>query len=345
MNRTVYFDYLRVFASICIMIVHVAAYPWYYVDINSNTWLVLEVYKCINRAPVLLFIMISGALFLGREIPVRKMYSKYILRMVIAFIFWDIVYAVITYWDKGISGIIFKLFNSNYHLWFLLAIIGLYMLTPFLRLIAENEKILRYFLILALIFAFIIPNCFSLIESFGNETMVKYADMLGGHIYDMHVEAVIGYPFYFLAGYYIHTHELGKISRRIIYVLGICGVIFGVVLNVYYSRSTGVLQDSFHNVFMTHEMVEAIALFTFFRYNVKGTPKLDGIVYKISACGFGAYLMHDLVILGLEKFLGLNAISFPSIIAVPVLGVLTFAVSSALAWVLGRIPFVKKYLV
>ena len=58
--------------------------------------------------------MISGALFLSRDISARKMYSKYILRIVLAFVFWSFIYAVIT--GDGIEGKIGALVKGHYHL-------------------------------------------------------------------------------------------------------------------------------------------------------------------------------------------------------------------------------------
>ena len=334
-GRTAYFDYLRSFASLCIMIVHVAAYKWYYTDVHTISWSVLNIYKGINRPPVLLFIMISGALFLGRDIPVKTLYKKYVLRMCTAFIVWDVIYALVTSWNLGISGILFKLVNSNYHLWFLLALIGLYICIPLLRLIARDVRILKYFLNLSFLFAFLIPQMLQIASAFGGDTVSKYAGIIGGHIYNIRLDVILGYPFYFLAGYYLHNFEAledvlvsepskVKISRRLLYVLGICGIISGILINNLYALKTGMPQDLFHNCFTLHEMFEALAIFVFFKHNIKKDPRTGNIVYKISACGFGAYLIHDLVILGIDHFLGLNAMTFDPVIAVPVIGIMTF---------------------
>ena len=93
-DRTVYFDYLRVFAAFAVIIIHTAAQNWYSVDVNSFEWQVLNFYDAIVRWGVPVFVMISGSLFLGKEIPLKKIYAKYILRMAISFIVWSVVYTV-----------------------------------------------------------------------------------------------------------------------------------------------------------------------------------------------------------------------------------------------------------
>ena len=65
------------FAYFCTKLV----YDW----CNSLEWKVFNFFESIVRWSVPIFVMISGSLFLGREIPLRKMYSKYIFRMVIFF--------------------------------------------------------------------------------------------------------------------------------------------------------------------------------------------------------------------------------------------------------------------
>lgn len=93
-DRVVYFDYLRVFATFAVMILHISAQNWYTTDVNGFEWQVFNFYDSIVRWGVPIFVMISGSLFLDREIPLRKMYSKYIFRMAISFFVWSVIYAI-----------------------------------------------------------------------------------------------------------------------------------------------------------------------------------------------------------------------------------------------------------
>lgn len=344
-NRTAYYDYLRLFAIFAITMVHVAAYCWYYMDVNLPEWFILTGYKCFNRPPVLLFIMISGALFMGREIPVKVLYKKYILRLVIAFIFWNLVYALVLGVQRGISGVIYEFFKVNYHFWFLLVIIGLYICIPLLKLIVKSEKITRYFLVVSFVFAFLIPEIIAVINGFGGETLVKYTGIVGGHIYDMNLNMFIGYPFFFVAGYYLSHTEISRKVRIVIYILGILGAAAGIILTTCHSRMTGDASDLFCNCFMVHEMLEAVAIFVFFKYNINKVGKVGAFLGRISKFTFGSYLVHDLIIRLMFDVLGLSALSFAPIIAVPVLALITQIIGMAFAALLSKIPFVNKYLV
>ncbi len=56
--------------------------------------------------------------------------------------------------------------NGHYHMWFLFMIVGLYLIVPFLlRPIVRDEKLLRYFLLLTLIFTFLLPQIASAVVS------------------------------------------------------------------------------------------------------------------------------------------------------------------------------------
>lgn len=344
-ERTPYLDHLKVFEYFMLMIIHTASYQWYLADINSASWLVLNFYKCVTRPCVLVFFMISGALILGKDIPVRTIYRKYVLKYAICFIVWDIIYAVITYWKDGIGGIVFKLFNSNYHLWYLLAMIGIFICFPLIRLIVQNKKTMYYFMILSFIFAFLLPTVFKVCSAFAAPGFKHYADMLLGHFYDMHMEVVLGYPFFFMAGYYIHTNDLNKAFRRVLYGLGIVSLIMGPLINAVYVRMIKMPADTFTEPFMLHEMFIAVSVFTFFKYNVKGKPSLNRISCLISGWGLGIYMVHDLVILGLNRFLGLNAMTFNPLFAVPVVALIALAICTAISALLNKIPWVNRYLV
>ena len=79
----------------------------------------------------------SMYLKLSKQVKIRKIYSKYILRMVIAFLTWSIFYALMTpeYFENGmLYGIkthIDAMVSGHYHMWFVLMIIGIYMCIPF----------------------------------------------------------------------------------------------------------------------------------------------------------------------------------------------------------------------
>ena len=72
-ERNTAYDYLRVLASFGVIILHIAAKKFLSLSVYSNEWQVLNFYDSIVRWTVPVFVMISGALFLNRDIPIRKL--------------------------------------------------------------------------------------------------------------------------------------------------------------------------------------------------------------------------------------------------------------------------------
>ena len=75
-QRTIYFDYLRVLATFAVMILHISAQNWGACDVQSFDWQVFNFFDSIVRWSVPIFVMISGALFLNRDIPLKKIYTS-----------------------------------------------------------------------------------------------------------------------------------------------------------------------------------------------------------------------------------------------------------------------------
>ena len=99
------------------MVLHVAAREWHDTDIRTAEWAAMNFYDSIVRWAVPVFTMISGALFLSKDIPVRKIYSKYIFRIFTAFLFWSLLYAVHGYIkDRDIMKAAGHFLKGHYHL-------------------------------------------------------------------------------------------------------------------------------------------------------------------------------------------------------------------------------------
>ena len=123
-DRKIYLDFLRVFATFAVMILHISAQNWYSTDVNGFEWQVFNFFDSIVRWGAPVFVMISGSLFLNRETPLRIIYSKYIRRMITAFIFWSAIY--VFFQDGPIMSRVKALVQGHYHMWFILMIVGIY---------------------------------------------------------------------------------------------------------------------------------------------------------------------------------------------------------------------------
>lgn len=354
MKRKVYCDYLRLVATFAVVFIHVAASNWSNVDVNGIQWQVFNIYDSLVRWGVPIFVMISGALFLNRDVPIKNIYSKYVLRMVIAFVSWSLFYAILTT-DTFQHGLINSLkshigtlVTGHYHMWFVLMIIGLYMCIPFMKKIISDETVMKYFLKLSFIFAFLIPWVLKIVNDFvgSNNSMIqKMVTTIDSNLMNMGMSMVLGYSFYFILGYYLDRIEIKKDVRVMIYVAGILGFIFTVVADAGMSIKTQVANSNYYGNFEVNVLLEVIAVHTLFKYHTFQNEKVNQFVVVLSKFGFGAYLIHTFIIESMAAILHFDTLSMNAWISVPLISIIVFGVSMGISAVLNHIPVIKKYCV
>lgn len=89
MKRRSQFDALRIAACCMVVMIHVSFSKWDAAPVRSLHFTVCNLFdSMVSPAAVPLFVMLSGALFLGREElpPVRVLLKKYVLRLVVLYL-------------------------------------------------------------------------------------------------------------------------------------------------------------------------------------------------------------------------------------------------------------------
>ena len=340
-KRIDYFDYLRVFALFWVIVRHAAAQNWYDIDVSSAAWRCFNVYCSLTQWPVPVFVMISGALFLGKDLPVRRIYSRHVLRMAAAFCFWSAVYAAVSVLESGSAGLLTTLILGPYHLWFLFMIAGLYMCLPLLRPIAADDGRSRYFLLLALVFAIVLPTLEILVRDFGGEALIGRFGAVMMNVGQMRMYPVLGYGGYFILGFCLTRIDLSRRQRIAIYLLGILGALATIRLDLSVALRTQQPCDNYYGQFTVSGLFETLAVFTFFRYaKLRPFP----LVRRLSDLTFGAYLVHLLILEHTKLLFGLSTLSFFPPLAVLAVSALVFILSYAISAALHRIPAVGKYI-
>lgn len=345
-QRVVYFDILRILAISFVMVLHVSSANWYQIDINSFEWRMMNLYDSISRWSVPVLVMISGALFLSRDITIKKFYKNYILRIVLAFIAWSFAYSF--YFDmiggKGFYSFVTSFLQGPYHMWFLFMIVGLYMITPFLKKIVSDKRLTKYFLALAVIFAIIVPEAINILKVFSSH----YGDLVAAVVHSAHLKFVLGYTVYYILGFLLSNITLSKKLKVCIYIFGIIGFISTALLTETVSKRLNTKIDFFYDNFTVNVFFEAVFVFVF----VKGimekhrfSEKTVMLISALSKYSFGAYLVHVLIITLLGELFNLHSLSFNSAFSIPFVSVIVFIISFAISAILNHVPIVKKYLV
>ena len=138
-KRETELDILRLLAMLAVIWVHVGGMETGSLptaDPNCQ-WLIFL--KSVMTWEIPVYVMISGRFFLDpdREMPVSKI-LRAVERLVLAFVVWNVVYQIWyigrnTYTGLNWKGIASQALIGPYHFWYLYMIVGLYLITPFLR--------------------------------------------------------------------------------------------------------------------------------------------------------------------------------------------------------------------
>lgn len=354
-ERKAYLDYIRVLATLAVMIIHISAQNWYGVDVNTYQWQVFNFWDSIVRWSVPAFVMISGSIFLSRDIPIKRIYGKYVLRLLIAFSFWSFIYYLFQgnsikesftqlFSDTSFSSLI-SLIQGHYHLWFILMILGLYICIPLYKRIMSDPVTEKYFLIIGFVVTIIFPSLINYFKVSGGERTNNILDAINSNFNQMRILACAGYSYYFALGHYFDKKVFRKRTKQIVYILGIVGFLLTIFLSSLFSVKKQYPIDTFYDPFSINVFLETIFVFLAFKSKKRFSKGICRIIRILSEYSFGAYLVHLLVVEQALRYFGIHTMIFSPYIMVPLMSLGTFFISFGISAILHQIPLLKKYIV
>ncbi|MBC8884460.1 acyltransferase family protein [Flavobacterium piscinae] len=98
--RKHYLDYIRTFALMGVIVIHVSSVEIRKFDINSNHWLIAHFFDSISRVSVPLFFMLSGVFSFKTKVNNKNFIITRLKRLVIPLLFWASIYTI---WNLIIS--------------------------------------------------------------------------------------------------------------------------------------------------------------------------------------------------------------------------------------------------
>lgn len=328
MKRIIYLDYLRVFAIIGVILIHLSA-P-IVIECPQNIFPYFLNY--ISRFAVPVFVMISGVLFLKKNVDIKTLYKKYIFKYLLIIIIFFIINAFLS----KFAHISFPL----YHIWYLFMIIGIYMIYPILKIIILNDKILNYFIILSLGFVFLFPLFFDLLHYLNITKLDYFYNSLNK---DMEMFLPLGFSVYFLLGYKIQNNTL-KHYKKFVCIIGIFVFIIGLYLTYIFSLKN----HKYFGYFLGYNnlliFLYTIAVFCFFKYS-EIFNKENKIINFLSKYTFSIYLFHLIFISLTNKIFQVFIIDNTKNIVIILQLVLVFLLSLIFSIIIKKIPIINKYFV
>ncbi|SMG29301.1 acyltransferase [Paenibacillus aquistagni] len=305
-NRIIYIDLLRVLSIVAVVILHITADLLTRTnDFDSASWWVNNILNSIARFAVPVFFMISGAMILRVKITsYREFYLKRVLPLVIPLVSWSLIYALYNQYVvlKSNIGVLefLKVFGYNLlvdrnyvHLWFLYAIIAIYMTVPLVSKMVKacEEKDIRYFLIMWFI------------VSIGYRFVTDTVFQLTGNYFYMpilNIPFFTGYLGYFVLGYYLYNYEISLKARNLFFNLGIISFFLTPIATYFVSMQDGVLDEMFYGNYSLTTFFMAIGLFLYFQekephFQSAINYKVKKMIGSVSKASFSIYLIHLLV--------------------------------------------------
>lgn len=301
------------------------------------------------RWGVPVFVMISGALFLDskKKLSIKRLYAKNILRIICAFLFWSFIYLLYDILATNqqkvtIGSVISSVVKGPFHLWFLKMLLGLYIVAPILKIIANNRIIEKYFLLLALITTFILPWFFKFL-GFLN---INLSHLLNAFYEKMDIKIALGFTGFFILGHYLKNKTFNPIIRKTIYFLGLISWICVIILTHFKSFHSNYADTFFYNDLSLFTLIEAIAVYIFISHKFKNyKSKYSPLIVKISNLTFGVYLIHILIRQFLQDSFGIDSYTLGVGWSIPVLSIVTFTISLFLSWAIYKIPYASRFII
>lgn len=338
---TRYLNTLRVVATFGVILIHIFS------GINANNASSLtsyESYVCIVLRNlwqwcVPIFVMISGAIFLGlqKDITIEKLLKKYVSRILIALIVFGVPFAFLEiFFNSGyqfgfnqVGLAFFYVFQGKLwdHMWYLYMIMGLYLLLPLFKAFVSctTRGVIEYLLVVLFVFTSAKP----MIEQ-------AFSIEIG---FNLPIESV--YVFYLFLGYYVSQLEI-KLNNFLLLGLTAGYVIYAMLmpLNTNFiipSNGGGIIFLGYGSPVVA---IAAFSIFCLLRQN----NIVNSLVNHISPLCFGIYLIHPLFINFIFKFLGLTPENLP--LTLVIIGTFTIVTLSSILFTFfaKRIRIVKDYI-
>ncbi len=345
-KRVTYADIARISAAFAVVLLHTSGIRIIMCDVGSAGFVWAAFFDCVSRWSVPLFIMLSGMLFLrdSKKIDIKRLYRKNIFRLVTAFVFWSYLYNLYQAigetdsWVDAIVRAFVRMPQGAMHLWFIFIMIGLYIITPFVKRMTEKmtKRETEYFLILNILLTFL-PKTLSSFEV--TEPFIEYTDKF-------EITFAAGYVGLFVAGHYIDKFEHKKPFRLAAYALAAAGFIYMFLMTVFMSEFGGELKDEFMSFKSLSAYLMAFGTLLMFKSLFGKREFKRRTASNLSAYSkymFGVYLVHEMIItlMNANRFVILPKMPF---IGIPIQAAMVFIISIVISAVIDFMPF-GKYIV
>ncbi|MBQ9026484.1 MAG: acyltransferase [Methanobrevibacter sp.] len=320
-ERIFYYDLLRAFAIIAVIICHV---DHFFGPLTTQAQIITQMtFHDIGDIGVPIFLMISGALLLNREYPsLPDFLKRRFARIIFPFIFWIILILAQLYYYGYNSAFIWKVFIGEPSItWYFWTLIGIYLFIPVLNSFIKDYEIKGVEYFLAIWFVTMILKTFNAYPLWSYFNLDMFASF-------------IGYP---VLGYWLVNKKFNLTDKKLC-ILGFIILLISLAVFVYlgYTKVSLNRYENIPNLFM------GVGLFLFVmcldrlnKFNSIRDNFIGKAIISLSVCSDGMYFSHVIVVKFLSYYNPKSNLMFP------VMFVLIVFLSWLLPYVLSKIPYVK----
>lgn len=302
-------------------------------SLSSTYKFLISTNVSIMNWAVPMFLIITGALLLNKkEISIYLMISKYIKRIIYALFIFGVPFAMIEIYmntntiqptNMLIQSIV-KVIDGNSwsHLWYLYALIGIYFILPFIKIVLDNTDKKTHKIILLILFLF--------------NFCKKFIEQIVGISIAFNIPIMTYTVFYIIMGNYLINNEfkLEKNKKRLLILL-ILETTIVIIINIYSKKALDFLGYDPPII-----AIFAITLFLMFK-NLK--IKESNYLWQMDRLCFCVYLVHPVFINFMYKFIKITPLNIRIIpIGITVFFMIFVIVSFVASFILNKIPFLRK---
>lgn len=293
-----------------------------------------------SKIGVPLFIMISGLLHLNPEkkIDQKYFYLNRLRKIIVPILFWAMIYFLWRYYYHGekinMRIILSEIITGKvyYHFWFLYMILGLYIFTPYLKVLIKNISFKQTAFLLVLWFSYRLIN--PVIHSFT------------GEYFGIPFPFMFDYVGYYIAGSFLHQYNI-RVKTKIIFITFCLSLISSIILTyllIDYKNYTE-LPRTINSYLSPFIILTTLSFFIIFKRQkhsfILGNKNLKSIIILISNLSFGIYLTHVIFLeVGKRLLFKLELNNYP--INPFILFLFTLSASILLSMGIKKIPYLKN---
>lgn len=326
--RLKWLDVIRALGAFLVVLAHVEYH-------GTGQGFAANFYFALTRTAVPLFFMASGFLLLSKNESYSGFFRKRALKVFVPFLIWSVIYLVWqgesfdqpfltilkTYFIKIVRGP-----RAN-HLWFFYELFGLYLFTPILRLFVRKAENKDLFYLCGIWFLF--TPIAGLLQEFASLD-------IGVEYYFLN-----GYIGYFIFGYLAGRLQFTRSHKLIAAAVFLVSLI--VTMAGFYLFELYDVKSQYIGSYLSVNIVlMSTSLFVMFT-GLDVPDKIYPAVSLLSRASFGVYLAHVLVMaefFSIPFFSSLTLIG-SAVYLIPLMGLMSYALSLLLIVILQKIPILK----